>query len=327
MKVNELIRAARGTAKWVANCCSLVCHERPNVPQQCTKKLNLKDIFEGGFPTLPACIFQLEPLLNTSPVDLKAVSRIIGLDQDLAGQLINICNSAMAGLPENVSTLEEAVLLLGTERLKALILTCHLMEYTRHGLAPRLANAFWRHCFLTALLSRQLAYCLRYPQPEEAYLAGLLHDIGFLPLIIFAARNQLKTATLMLDGTRESLQAERDTFGVDHCQVGRMLGASWNFPRVLLDVLEHHHQPEKAIGPLVGIVAAVCQFCEMHGVAVGATDSRLRTGLRDKTAEVLRVCLPALGQVQRAQIADALEAEFRSLMQQHFVDPWSPLDC
>lgn len=298
------------------------------VQQVCGKKFNVDDIFGGGFPTLPACIFRLDPLLNASPVDLKAVTRIVRKDRELAAQLVNICNSVVCGLEQNVSAVEEAVLLLGPDRLKALILICHLMEYTRHGLAPRLVNAFWRHCFLVALLSRQIACWIAYPEPEEPYLAGLLHDIGVLPLFVFAVREQLKATTLLANGSKESLDAERQTFGVDHCEVGRLLGESWKFPPALIAVIEHHHCPENAPREkkLVGIVAASDRFCEMHGVALGATSPRLNAGLRMKSVELLEACLPGLSAAHRDELAAELELAFRNVMRQHSLNPWAPLD-
>ncbi len=124
-------------------------------------------------------------------------------------------------------------------------------------------------------------------------------------------------------GSRESVEAEREAFGVDHCEIGRLLGSTWNFPPALVAVLEHHHDPAAGVtAPLVRLIALVDQFCEMHGVALGTSTPRRYTNMRDQSVLLLGTWLPSLRPQQRNQLADALEADFRNLMRHHFLNPW-----
>ena len=118
-----------------------------------------------------------------SPVNLKRVAEIIRTDPSLTAQVLRLCNSAFMGFRERITKIENAVMLVGTERLRTMVLTC-LVEYVGHRVASEDIQSFWQHCFLTAALSERIARAIAYPQPEQAYLAGLLHDIGALPLLV-----------------------------------------------------------------------------------------------------------------------------------------------
>ena len=120
-------------------------------------------------------------------------------------------------------------MLVGTERLRTMVLTCSLVEYVGHRVASEDIQSFWQHCFLTAALSERLARAIAYPQPEQAYLAGLLHDIGALPLLMVTSAESQEPENMATCGWGESVELEREHFGTDHCEVGHWIGVSWNF--------------------------------------------------------------------------------------------------
>ena len=175
-------------------------------------------------------------MLSASPVDLKRVGEVIRRDPGLAAQVIRMCSSTLLSVREKVSSIEHAVILLGTERLRTMVLTISLVEHVGNRLSASIVQSFWQHSFLTAILSERIARRTAFPRPEQAYLAGLLHDIGALPLLTIASRSQSGPNVLEWLGGGESIQAEQEHFGLDHCEVGRWIGISWNFSPALIDV-------------------------------------------------------------------------------------------
>lgn len=282
-----------------------------------TRKVALMAALSDGLPTLPAYVFELNSLLAASPVNLRRVGEVIRTDPSLTAQVLRLSNSAFLGCRERVTKIEHAVMLVGTERLRTMVLTCSLVEYVGHRVASEDMQSFWQHCFLTAALSERLARALAYAQPEQCYLAGLLHDIGALPLLVVAAAESKGREDLATWGWGESLELEREHFGIDHCEVGRWIGVSWNFPPVLFEVMARHHSPREAVHDpqLVGLVSAADQFCARRGIGLGAAPPELRELAGNQDQLILRACLPQLQPGEVEKLAEMLETDFLHLIQ------------
>src|SRR5208337_3279965 len=261
-----------------------------------SRKLALMAALSEGLPTLPAYVFELNSLLAAAPVNLKRVGEVIRTDPSLTPQVLRLCNSAFMGFRDRVTRIEHAVILVGTERLRTMVLTCSLVEYVGHRVASEDIQSFWQHCFLTAALSERLARGISYPQPEQAYLAGLLHDIGALPLLVVTSTESQEPENMTTCGWGESVELERKHFGTDHCEVGRWIGVSWNFPPALLEVMSSHHYPREATQDplLVGVVAAADQFCLRRGIVLGGLPPELSEPTSNQDQIILQSCLPQL---------------------------------
>jgi HD-like signal output (HDOD) protein len=281
------------------------------------RKLALMAGLSEGLPTLPAYVFELNSLLAAVPVNLKRVGEVIRTDPSLTAQLVRLCNSAFMGFRERVTGIEHAVMMVGTERLRTLVLTCSLVEYMGHRMASENMQAFWQHCFLTAALSERLARGVAYRQPEQAYLAGLLHDIGALPLLMVTASESQEIANMASGAWGESVELERERFGTDHCEVGRWIGVSWNFSPSLLEVMVSHHHPREATQDphLVGVVAAADQFCVRRGIVVGGVPPEPSEPSDNQDQAILRACLGQLTPEEADKLAEMLETDFLHLIQ------------
>src|ERR1019366_3084388 len=281
------------------------------------RRLALMASLAEGLPTLPAYVFELNSLLAANPVDLKRVGQVVRTDPSLSAQVIRMCNSALLGFRQTVKSIEHAVVLLGSERLRTMVLTCSLVEYVGHRLASEDVQSFWQHCFLTATLSERLGRGISYPQPEQAYIGGLLHDIGVLPLLIVSSNVSTRAGNEAARGWGESLSMERERFGADHCEVGHWIGIAWNFPPNLLEVMEKHHVPSEAVHDprLVGIVAAADQFCIRRGVVLGAEPPELSEPCANPNHEILLTCLPHLRPQEVDKLGELLETDFLHFIQ------------
>ena len=287
------------------------------------RKKRLMAILSQGLPTLPNYVLDLNALLSSQSVDLKKVGVVIRTDPSLSAQVLRLCNSALFGLRRRVISIEQAAVLLGTERLRTLVLTCSLMQFAGKRLSNEQLASFWQHSFLSALLSERIARQVDYFEKEQAYLGGLLHDIGQLPLWILVLEEEAKRRTPPPIGWLDDVSIERDYFGMDHCKVGRWMAVAWNFMPSFVDVFECHHSPERAQHDpyLVGIVAAADQFLQTQEatVAVGleGTHTDAATSVTAAEAEgpsFLQACLPQISETQRQAVMESLQTEYIHLL-------------
>jgi HD-like signal output (HDOD) protein len=289
------------------------------VPElQKRRKLRLMSVLTEGLPTLPGYVFELNTLLSSPSVDLKRVGKILRNDPSLSAQVLRLCNSASFSLRRRVLSIEEAVILMGSERLRTLVLTCSLMEFTGRQLPRGEVQAFWQHSFLSGMLSERVAKWIEYTEREQAYLGGLLHDIGALPLLVVAQEENALKGDTSNGPWGDSLEAERDFFGMDHCEVGRWIGQAWNFFPSFIDVFENHHYPDRSVRDphLVGIVAAADHFCERRGLDRCREDEAHEPAETDPAFEdeFLTLCFPRLDAEERTELTEMLETEYLHLL-------------
>src|SRR5271163_1260225 len=134
--------------------------------EQERRKTRLMGVLSQGLPTLPNYVLDLNVLLSQPTVDLKKVGNVIRTDASLTSQALKLCNSALFGLRHRVISIEQAAILLGSERLRTLVLTCSVMQFAGKRLPKAQLSRFWHHSFLCALLAERLASHLHYCEKE-----------------------------------------------------------------------------------------------------------------------------------------------------------------
>jgi putative nucleotidyltransferase with HDIG domain len=292
--------------------------------EQERRKKRLVGILGQTLPTLPTYVLDLNALLSSPSVDLKKVGNVIRTDPSLSAQVLRLCNSALFGLRRRVISIEQAAILLGTERLRTLVLTCSVMQFAGKRVAAAQLTVFWQHSFLCALLSERIARQLEYFEKEQAYLGGLLHDIGHLPLWMLVFEEEAKNRKLPPPEWCDNPLLERDYFGMDHCKVGRWMAVSWNFMPSFVDVFEFHHAPDRAQHDphLVGIIAAADQFLWTQapvaaapvGVEVPAIAEEPAIAAVVEEPTFLQSCLPRLSEPDRQAVMEMLQTEYIHLL-------------
>lgn len=227
-----------------------------------------------GLPVPQGRIFELLRLLTQPVLDLKGITEIVRTEPLLNTHIEGLLRSRSSAGSFEPANITEFLILLGSERLRILALGCALADFAGKRLPVETMRDFWQHSILTALLSARIAREAHAESVERPYLAGLLHDIGKLPLLV-AAHEQQSTNTERSVELHETPVDERAYFGLDHTEVGRWMALSGNLPAWMTDVLTHHHDHAVAMEDpaLVAIVAAADHCSQISKVSTSPADN------------------------------------------------------
>ena len=198
-------------------------------------------------PEVTLGIIELVENPNSSARDLNA---LIGRDPALSARVLKVVNSAFYGLPRQIGSIDRAIALLGLNAVKNIAIAASLAKLFRGGaLSDRFdAKELWSHSIAVATAAKLLAKEARMSSQDEAFLAGLMHDIGIMvELQTDRAKLAQAFADMQFDAdgqpTIDFRMAERAVFGADHCHFGEALCEQWKFPRSLAVACAHHHDP------------------------------------------------------------------------------------
>ncbi|MBI5943476.1 MAG: HDOD domain-containing protein [Chloroflexi bacterium] len=197
---------------------------------------------------MPSNVTRILNEVDKRDVTIDVLVGLIGLDQALAALVLQMSNSVSLGYSRTCSTLNEAIMLIGLGRLKTILLTSSATGMMKRSLSGyrQGAGELWHHSLVTAVASEWLAQALRYPNPEEAYVSGLLHDIGKLLLDQVVLSNYNEIFDFVQKYQMPLWQVEEKLIGIDHAKVGGLIAEHWNFPIVLVDAIRFHHAPSFA---------------------------------------------------------------------------------
>jgi HD-like signal output (HDOD) protein len=186
-----------------------------------------KQLFERirsskNLPTLPHILLRIIEVCNGEEGDFKELSRIIEMDPALTSNILQMINSAHFSLPNKVFNLDQALVLIGMDAVKniAISASIHHVFKTKEEASSLYLKTFWRHSLLCALLARNLAKKLRYTNPDEAFLSGILHDIGKLLLWVNLPK-EYPEIVASSKGNAERLLSEETKLGALHSEVCR----------------------------------------------------------------------------------------------------------
>lgn len=199
-------------------------------------------------PTLPRTVLKITERINDPKSSARDLARIITDDQVLAARLLKLVNSSFYGFPQRISTLTGAIVLLGFDAMRNLLLTTSVFDLfpNRKKISEFRQEQFWDHSLGCAVGAKVLGNYLRYDKVEELFVSGLLHDIGKIVEMIFMPKQFSTIARLVKDENILMVAAEEQILGYTHADVGHLLAEKWNLPPKLIYVILHHHQPSTA---------------------------------------------------------------------------------
>lgn len=227
-------------------------------------------------PTVPVVVNQVLTELENPNADLDEVAEIIMADQVLTLRILRLINSAFWGLKHQVQSLKEAIVYMGFKEIRNVVLTTWLVNAFVSKVAHIRIETLWEHSFGCALVSRLIARRIKYHNPEQAYLAGLLHDIGEVILCQYFAEEFAQVLQLAEEKMISLQEAEDEVLGINHTNIGRWMIEQWHLQKALAEVIEWHHDPRRASQDpeLVAIANIADMFCRLRNIGYGYYERR-----------------------------------------------------
>jgi len=194
-----------------------------------------------NLPTLPGMIEQISKAVESKRFSAADIGRLISRDQVLTAKVLKLANSAFFGFSRNVGSLTQALVLLGFDVVKGLILTSSVFD-----LMKTKAQGMWEHSMGVATAAHIIAEEIDMSDQEEVSLAGLLHDLGKVVIRVHMPDDAEAISALVEQKGLGVRQAEQEVLGFDHAEVGQWLAESWKLPEELTEPIRWHHKPEGA---------------------------------------------------------------------------------
>lgn len=219
--------------------------------------LSLSDVIRQvrDLPALSTVVMELLQSIDQEDIDIDSLAGKVSHDQALTAKTLRLANSSFYGMQRKVTTIHEAIAVLGFRTVRSLITTAALTGSFSHA-APGDFDfaAFWRHSIATAVCAKLLARQLNMNQ-EYAFTAGLLHDIGRLVMVSRFPAEFAHTLAYRKLHDCFMIEAEAATLGFDHATVGQALAEHWKFPiSMQLAVARHHHPDSADAEPLAAVI-------------------------------------------------------------------------
>lgn len=238
-------------------------------------KLNIEYIVSkvDDMKVLPEIINKIIALTDDPDSTVQDMEKAILKDSVLTTKILRLANSAYYGYARNISTISRAAVLLGFQAIKSLALASTMRTYLTDELKGYSLekNQLWTQSQTCAIVSRFIAKQIKYPNPEEAYIAGLLRDIGKTILNQHMEKEYADVLSKIEMHNMSFLDAEGEVLGFNHAEIGEKVAEKWNLPKALVDAIGHHHTPEQSnVNPLlVSIVHIADAITMMMGVGLG----------------------------------------------------------
>jgi HD-like signal output (HDOD) protein len=220
-------------------------HNNAIISEEHLKKIHR---YISRMPGLSTTVIKVMELCNNPEVSPNDLSRVISLDPVIAGQVLKLVNSAYYSLAQKTTSLSRAIIILGINTIKNLSLSIAVMTNIRikESSEALSIDEFLTHSICVAVTAKSLSVIKHIPvlEREEYFVAGLLHDLGKIPISNCFSEDYVLAFQLVKSQQVPFYEAEQNIFGFNHCTVGRIIGKKWSLGQNLQDSMYYHHKPE-----------------------------------------------------------------------------------
>jgi len=243
---------------------------------------------------------EIEAALQSPQCNLSTIGDAIQKDPDLTARLLRLANSPFFGFANRLSTVAEAVSLLGIQQIQDMITASSVLEQFK-GVPDELVNkdSFWRHSLAVGIAARLLAMERRLPKPDKFFVAGLLHDVGRLVMLSQAPESAQAVFELYQSERLLLREAEIKILGYDHQQIAAELLQSWSYPPTLVQAVAYHHNPNASVAKLDAAVVHIADHlvCAME---LGSSGEHFIPPLDEKAWNTLGLAPDSLARLTEA---------------------------
>lgn len=259
-----------------------------------------KDV--SDLPTIPAIVSRVIAKLDSPEVEPDEICDLILSDQVLAARVIRVVNSPLYRPASQISSVKRALLYLGFKSIREMILTSYLIDGFKNRAQSFDMQLFWMHSFGVGAISRHISERIGYGGDEKAYLVGIIHDIGKVFLGHYCKEHYGRMLSSISNTSLTTYEAEFETFGTTHCEVGLCLAQRWNFPSSYCEVIAHHHSSEfSSEDPLLTAIVCLADFfCLSHDSASEVAQASIPGASEENAWNVLK-------RFSGASVGDSLE--------------------
>ncbi len=238
-----------------------------------------KRLTTARLPSLPQVLLELLALCDRDDVGMAEIGAVVAKDAGVAARIVSIANSPFYGPKRSLQSINQCLAVLGTSSVRRLALNQSVVElFGRFQKANDFdLSHFWFHGLCVAVTARRLAVHLGYVNHEEAYLAGLLHDVGQLALLTTVADRYLPMFR-NFTGEHALMRQEQAAFGLTHAEVGAWLAERWNLHALFVDSILYHHESLERVReahPLVQIVMLANLFNALPEAEITPSEATL----------------------------------------------------
>ena len=247
----------------------------------------------SSLPSLPAIVTKLIQVVNSPDTSAEDAVKLIEKDPGLTSKFIRLANSAFYGMPRSVSSVSSAVVILGFNVIRSVVLSTSVMRIFADSEKQAInKEAFWKHSVATALAAKEIVrHLMNYKlfDPESAFCAGILHDISKLIFNEYVNGDYTETSLYARKNNIPLIDAETLVLGVNHAEIGRILADKWALPLDLESAIVFHHEPARSdsLHELVTTVHLANVFT--HQLGVGLWENEVAPAEWDQARAVLRI--------------------------------------
>jgi putative nucleotidyltransferase with HDIG domain len=253
-------------------------------------------------PPFPAIAHRILALASQEQVGTQEVGALIRLDPSFSAELLRFANSALFGARREVTSLAQAVALLGMDHVKSMATFVALNNMVRSSVRALALRKVWVHSVATAFIAEEAAR-ISGLDSEAAYTAGLLQNLGILGLMSAYPDEYSRMLDVSNDFGFDLLQTERDLFDIDHCAAGAYLAQDWDFPDELAAAIAtHHDDPVADESSLYNIIKVSWRLTDTLGYTAFSP-------VKDWAFEELAAYLPRVPNSWLVQSAESAKAE------------------
>ncbi|MFA6596772.1 MAG: HDOD domain-containing protein [Ignavibacteriaceae bacterium] len=199
-----------------------------------------------NLPSIPYMMIEVTKLLDNPRTSASELGFVISRDQGLVAKILTVANSPLYGLPRRVSTIEFAIVILGFDHIKNIVIALSMIEAFKNVDEKKWnRKTFWIHSLVTAAAAKRIADDIGYPKSGEAFTAGLLHDLGISVIQRYFKDEFISICDLSENQKMSFVEAEYEILGITHQEIGNFLAEKWNLPKILSDSMLNHHEPSK----------------------------------------------------------------------------------
>ncbi len=283
-------------------------------PSETQRMRNLTKLIGAvsDLPTLPHMLVQLNQLLADPNVSANQIGRLISHDPSLTARILRIVNSAFYGFVARINTITHAIVILGNRNTRQIVLSNFAFEAFR-GQPSKTAydrTEFWKHAIGCASACKAIVLRMGSKKWEDAFIMGLLHDIGKIVIDSCLHEEFLEMLTIIETQDVPMREAEFAVLGVDHCDIGRHLLKRWALTADVISAVAYHHQPAEAgdyllqasIVHLADILVRAMMYGSGGDWIIPAIDSTAWERLKFSPADLGPLLQSAREETEKAQV-------------------------